>query len=61
MLSEFRKRLIDGGREIHLFDNMLDQLSQKGLLKAAGKQRTDSTQRLAAIRKLNRTECALDA
>ena len=43
VLSEFRKRLIDGQRERHLFDHMLNQLSQKGLLKAGGKQRTDST------------------
>ncbi len=57
VLSEFRKRLIDGQRERHLFDDMLNQLSQKGLLKAGGKQRTDSTHVFAAIRKLNRTEC----
>ena len=57
VLSEFRKRLLDGGRERHLFDHMLNQLSQKGLLKPGGKQRTDSTHVLAAIRKLNRTEC----
>ena len=59
VLSEFRRRLIDGNRERHLFDHILAQLQQKGLLKAGGsaKQRTDSTHVLAAIRKLNRTEC----
>ena len=57
VLSEFRTRLIDGGMERHLFDHMLSQLSEKGLVKAGGKQRTDSTHVLAAIRKLNRTEC----
>ena len=61
VLSEFRKRLIDGEMERHLFDHMLSQLSEKGLVKAGGKQRTDSTHVLAAIRKLNRTECASDA
>ena len=43
--------------ERHLFDHMLSQLSEKGFVKAGGKQRTDSTHVLAAIRKLNRTEC----
>ena len=57
VLSEFRTRLVDGGRQRHLFDDILAQLSQKGLLKAGGKQRTDSTHVLAAVRKLNRTEC----
>ena len=52
-----RKRLLDGEMERHLFDHMLSQLSEKGLLKAGGKQRTDSTHVLAAIRKLNRVEC----
>ena len=57
VLSEFRKRLLDGEMERHLFDHMFSQLSEKGLVKAGGKQRTDSTHVLAAIRKLNRTEC----
>ena len=37
------------------------QLFSKGLLKAGGQQRTDSTHVLAAIRKLNRVECARSA
>ena len=41
--SERDARLIDGQRERHLFDHILAQLSQKDLLKAGGKQRTDST------------------
>ena len=36
---------------------MLTYLSQENLLKQRGKQRTDSTHILAAIRQLNRLEC----
>lgn len=36
---------------------MLDQFKTHGLLKARGRQRTDSTHILAAIRILNRLEC----
>ena len=39
VLSEFRKRLLDGELETHLLDHMLDQLSEKGYLAAGGKQR----------------------
>ncbi len=43
VLSEFRSRLVDGGAESLLFDLLLDQFRQRGLLKARGRQRTDST------------------
>jgi transposase len=36
---------------------MLTRFKEQGLLKARGKQRTDSTHVLAAIRTLNRLEC----
>ncbi len=35
---------------------MLERLGERGLVKARGKQRTDSTHVLAAIRTLNRLE-----
>jgi transposase len=54
VLSEFRTRLIAGGVEHLLLETMLTYLQERGLLKARGKQRTDSTQILAAIRTLNR-------
>jgi transposase len=57
VLSEFRARLVEGGVERMLLDTLLAHLKAKGLLKARGKQRTDSTQVLAAIRALNRLEC----
>src|SRR6266446_7616627 len=39
-----------------LLDTMLEQFKAQGLLKPRGKQRTDSTHVLAAIRTLNRLE-----
>lgn len=47
VLSEFRTRLIAGGAEETLFDLMLDLFRARKLLKARGRQRTDSTHVLA--------------
>jgi transposase len=57
ILGAFRERLIDGGAEQQLLEDMLKQCKEQGLLKARGRQRTDSTHVLAAIRELNRLEC----
>ncbi len=57
VLSEFRSRLIAGNAEQLLFDTMLTLFRDQGLLKARGRQRTDSTHVLAAIQVLNRLEC----
>jgi hypothetical protein len=57
VLCEFRSRLIAGKAEMLLFETLLSLLREQGLLKARGKQRTDSTHVLAAIRMLNRLEC----
>jgi transposase len=57
VLCEFRARLIAGHAEMLLFETLLDHLRQHGLLKPRGRQRTDSTHVLAAIRTLNRLEC----
>ena len=56
VLSEFRDRLLQGSAEQRLLDKMLERFKQKGYLKARGKQRTDSTHVLAAVRQLNRLE-----
>ena len=56
VLSEFRSRLIAGGAERRLLDQLLEKCREQGLVKARGKQRTDSTHVLAAIRTLNRLE-----
>jgi len=56
VLSKFRSRLLGGSAEERLLDLMLVALQEQGVLKAGGKQRTDSTHVLAAIRTLNRLE-----
>ena len=56
VLSEFRQRLIDGQAGHVLLDRLLEHCRLLGLVKARGKQRTDSTRVLAAIRVLNRLE-----
>lgn len=56
VLSEFRSRLVAGGAERLLFDVLLQRFRDLALLKARGKQRTDSTHILAAVRALNRLE-----
>ncbi len=56
ILPEFRARLIEGGLEEQLLNDMLELFSGLGLLKAKGKQRTDSTHVLSAAHALNRLE-----
>jgi transposase len=57
VLSKFRKRLVEAEAEQLLLNTMLEQFQARGLLKAGGRARTDSTHVLAAIRTLNRLEC----
>jgi transposase len=57
VLSDFRKRLHESKAEHQLLDAILERLKERGLIKERGKQRTDSTHVLAAIRELNRLEC----
>src|SRR6266581_7013438 len=57
VLSEFRGRLLAHGAERRLFDQLLNLCRERGWIKARGKQRTDSTHVLAAIRTLRRLEC----
>src|SRR5437868_1305653 len=56
VLSEFRARLATGAAERLLLDTLLACCRERGWLKARGRQRTDSTHVLAAIRALNRIE-----
>jgi transposase len=56
VLSEFRTRLVEGGAECLLLDTVLAWCRERQLLRARGRQRTDSTHVLAAIRALNRIE-----
>ena len=56
VLSEFRTRLVAGQAEQLLLDTLVTRMRERGLLKARGRQHTDSTHVLAAIRALNRLE-----
>jgi transposase len=56
VLCEFRARLLQGGAEERLLHVLLEACQARGLLKARGRQRTDSTRVLASIRALNRLE-----
>ena len=61
VLTEFRARLVAGGAEHLLLDKMLERFKHRGLIKARGKQRTDSTHVLAAVRDLSLLELAGEA
>jgi transposase len=56
VLSEFRTRLAADGRADAVFDLMLARLKDAGLVKAGGRQRTDSSHVIACVRRLNRIE-----
>jgi transposase len=56
VLSEFRGRLIAGAAASLLFETLLTWCRNPQLVKARGRQRTDSTHILAAVRALNRIE-----
>jgi transposase len=56
VLCEFRGRLVQGDATDMLLDQMLCVLKDKGILKNRGRQRTDSTHILAAVRDLSRME-----
>lgn len=56
VLSEFRSRLVEGSVEHLLLDALIDACNERGYLKARGRQRTDSTHALGALRVLSRLE-----
>ncbi len=56
VLCEFRGRLLQHEGAERLLTRLLDAAREGGLLKARGRQRTDSTHVLAAVRTLNRLE-----
>ena len=57
VLSEWRQRLISDRQTEQLLNKLLIRLKELDLIKKRGKQRSDSTFMLGAIRKLNRLEC----
>ena len=60
VLSEFRDRLLAGVAEQRLLEVMLTRFRERGWLKARGRQRTDSTRVLAAVRAVNRLESVVE-
>jgi transposase len=58
VLSEFRTRVVEHGLEQRVLDLLLNALKAEGLVGAGGKQRTDSTHVISAVRDLNRLELA---
>jgi transposase len=56
VLAEFRARVAEAGLEQVVLDALLARLGAEGLVKAGGKQRTDSTHVSAAVAALNRLE-----
>lgn len=61
VLSEFRTRLMQHDAVTQLFEALPHQFQALGLLKARGRQRTDSTHVLAAVSALNRVELVGEA
>ena len=60
VLSEFRSRLVKGGAESLLFDRLLVLCREQGFLVQHGRQRTDSTHVIGAVRSLTRLACAIE-
>jgi transposase len=60
VLSEFRTRLLSGSVEERLLDTLLAHFRERGLLKAGGRVRTDSTHVLGAIRATTRRELVIE-
>lgn len=56
VLSEFRTRLLAGQAEQRVLTTLLEAAQAHGWVRAKGRQRTDSTHVLAAVRTLNRLE-----
>jgi transposase len=58
VLSKFRARLVEHHLERVVFDRLLEHCKDVGLVAAGGRQRTDSTHVISAVRDLNRLELA---
>src|SRR5215218_1504598 len=56
VLSEFRSRLVEGGKERLLLEKLLEGCKERGYLKVRGRQRTDSTHVLGSLRILSKWE-----
>ncbi|MFF5547809.1 IS1182 family transposase [Streptomyces olivaceoviridis] len=61
VLTDFRDRLAEEGRADRLLDLALEKIRAVGLVRERGRQRTDSTHVLAAVRDLTRLELVTEA
>ena len=61
LLHDFRQRLLTHDGAQRLLDTFLDTCKKRGWIKTRGKQRTDSTYVVAAIRRLYYLECVQEA
>src|SRR3954470_18308654 len=61
VLTEFRTRLVAGQADHLLLDTMLERFKERGLVKARGKQLTDSTHVLGAVRENSQKAEAITA
>ncbi len=61
VLTDFRDRLGEDDRADQLLSPALDRMHNAGMIKERGRQRTDSTQVLAAVRELTHAELVLEA
>lgn len=60
VLSEFRDRLLAGQAEGRVFEKLVEQFWELGLIKEHGKQRTDSIAMLTKVRRLCRVETVVE-
>jgi transposase len=61
LLHDFRQRLLSHDGAQLMIDTLLDTCKERGWIKTRGKQRTDSTYVVAAIRRLYYLECVQQA
>jgi len=60
VLSEYRARLVVHKAEARVFKTVLEQFKELGMIKARGRQRTDSLAVLTRVRTLNRIELVVE-
>jgi len=60
-LCNFRKRLLEHGREWVVFERLVAYLRERGYIQERGKQRTDSTKIIGLVARLSRLELVWEA
>lgn len=60
VLSEFRDRLLEHAAEGRVFEQLVREFQEMGLIKERGRQRTDSIAMLMSVRRLSRLELVVE-